>query len=633
MPHFGPLSLQKLLVFLDLAPFRFYLNGTKCYATVERRPMPESATLELAQAYEITPLGEDQWKVRIPAFATTLVDRKFMEHLREAKKVIASQFSAPFELLEFREILAREKTPDGVIISLLIGRLKVGQGKTILRLKPAKSPTGELFEDMIAEVDFHYLDEFGKAICREALLAAFEKWGLARELLEMSAVEGALRQVLERRSYVTNLVVAQGKFPECGQDAEFEYTFFTEPDAAANLREYQVSRKVKSGDILCQKTPPTKGKVAGMTVRGEALLPQKGLDFQLLPGAGGKLSLDGLRLSALRDGLAVMKRKTKKVYTSAGEKIVPASIEISVQELVSLDGGTQLNINADHSIEIKGDLKEGSTISTQGEVLLTGNVGRGSLVAAGLDILIEGTVQGAQITSEGSIRGNRKVDHSTIHAEGDIVINDAAENSELTGDTVSVIEALGCNIQARRKVSLGRVRQAEGGRKTVIRVGRGNFYAQKLESELKEINTLSSSLEKLQSFFGKEILERLTHDNLQSVILKELKRRRQMGYGKLAPDQAQAIKILLESFKPMKGVLAEKNDEILNLRKKASEDDAEKAVVVIREKLSAPIEVTIDSDTESVGPTETGVVVTSGEGRLTTQSFTADKPSETPSNR
>jgi len=99
-----------------------------------------------------------------------------------------------------------------------------------------------------------------------------------------------------------------------------------------------------------------------------------------------------------------------------------------------------------------------------------------------------------------------------------------------------------------------------------------------------------------------------------------------MGYGKLTPDQAQVLKILLEAFKPMKGVLAEKNDEIQNLLKKASAEDAEKPVVVIREKLCAPIEVTIDSETRSVGPTEVGVVVTSDEGKLTTQSLTSPKP-------
>ncbi|HEX7344324.1 MAG TPA: FapA family protein, partial [bacterium] len=433
--------------------------------------MSESTAIDLAQPYKITPLSEDLWKVQIPALAVNVVDRQFMEHLREAKQVIASQYGVPVELLEFREVLAREKTAQGVIVSLTINRLEVGQGKTILRLKPAKSPSGELFEDMIAEVDFYYLDEFGRVINSQHLWASFDKWCLARELLDFPAINRALHLVIENRSYVTNLIVARGKFPEIGHDAEFEYTFFPHPDAAACLKDYQTSRKVKAGDILCQKIPPTTGKIPGMTVRRHTQPPLKGLDFQLLAGEGTKLSRDGLRLTALRDGLAVMKRTMKRVYTSAGEKTIPAAIAISVEELEILDGDATLNLNADHSLEISGDLKEGSKIATPGEVLLTGNVCDGSTVTAGRDVLIEGTVEGAQIAAEGSVRGQSRVDRSSIQAEGDIVISEAAENSDLSGDSVSVLESLGCRIEARRKILLERAGDDSSGRKTVIRVG------------------------------------------------------------------------------------------------------------------------------------------------------------------
>jgi len=317
----------------------------------------------------------------------------------------------------------------------------------------------------------------------------------------------------------------------------------------------------------------------------------------------------------------------KRMYTSAGEKTIPAAIAISVEELEILDGNATLDVDSYQSVEIKGDLKEGSRIVTPGEVLLTGNVCDGSTVTAGRDVLIEGTVEGAQIAAEGSVCGQSRVDRSNIHAEGDIVISDAAENSDLSGDSVSVLESLGCRIEARRKILLERAGDDSSGRKTVIRVGRGNFYAQKLESELKEINLLNSSLERLQDFFGKETLEQITRDSLQAVVLKELKRRRQSGHGKLTPEQAQAIKILLESFNPMKGVLAEKNDEVHSLMRKAHEEGSEKPVVVIREKLCAPVEVTIDSKTQSVGPTESGVVITSGDGQITTQPLAADEAS------
>jgi len=592
-------------------------------------PIITSAPARAAQiqGIEIIPLSDRLWKVRIVLPSADVGDPQLVTQMRQAKQMIAAQFTVPLELMEFREILSKEETAAGIILSITVGLLEVGKGRTTVRLKPLEAPSGAVFEDMIAEVDFYYLDEFDRIISRDGLLAAFEKKGLAPDLINYHAAERALQKVIHERSGVTHLEVARGKLPDQGTDAQLEYTFFAEPRAALDLSEYHASRKVKAGDLLCQKIPPKDGRYAGISVLGASVPPLRGLDFQLIAGDGARISLDGTRVTATRDGLAVMNRTLKKVCTPAGTRVVPTQIMVTVKELLTITGDQATNVNADSSVEIRGNVKEGSSISARGEIILSGNVEHGAQISATSDVLIQGRVSGAQIVSEASVIGNQKVENSTISAESSIELHGAAENSDLTADYISVLESLGSRLQAHKKVLLRRASSDASGRRTTIRLNKNHFYASKLEAEMQEIDAISASLAKLKEFFGAETWIRTARENPQRLMLAELKRLRNTGHQRLTAPQVHALKMLLEAINPLRLVLAEKNEEYRTLLQKADEEDAERPVVLIHEKICDPVDIAVADATHTLNPTETGLVVTAtNDGQIETQPLPADSP-------
>ncbi len=596
------------------------------------KPTSEHTAIPANQGIEITPQSDSLWQARVLFPSSDITDREMIFRMREAKQKIAAEFSVPFELLEFREVVDKEQTFSGVVAVVAIGRIAVGKGKTVIHLKDLKAPTGEFYADMLAEMDFYYLDEFDQKVTLERLLAVAEREKIRPDLLNLPALEKALQYVLEKRSYVAKLEIARGKFPDLGRDAELEYTFFTEPGSALDLSEYRNSRKVKTGDILCQKIPPKDGKAPGMNVRGETIPPLKGLDLQLAAGDGAKLSLDGTSLKATREGLAVMTRTMRQVYTAAGKKIIPAKIEVMVKELITLRGDKPITISVDDSVEITGNLQAGSSISSQGEVFLDGDVNTGAQVNAHADVLIKGEIQGAQVSSNSSIIGRKGAKDATLTARNMVELLGIAENSEISAEQVKILQSVGSNIIARYKVQMERAQNDAAGRRTTVRVGKKNYYTAKLKANREAINSLSTSLKRIQEIFGPETLAQVGKENLQLVFLRELENLRSRGYSKLSNDQVQCLKKLLDLVKPLRNVLAEKRDETEILRQKASEDDSDKPVVIIRERIQDPVDVILDEVAASLPPAPQGVVLSITEAGAIDLSLLPETPKDqTPS--
>jgi uncharacterized protein (DUF342 family) len=570
--------------------------------------IPQSDFTTVEGGVEIAAVSDSQWKARVVFASRDVSDREMIMRMREVKLAIAKQFTAPLELLEFREVLEKVETKKGVSVIVAIGRISVGKGKSVLRMKPMKAPNGETFMDMAAEVDFYYLDEFDQKVSVERLLETCNRWGLVRELLDLKAISEAVDRVLENRSLVTHLEIARGKFPEPGRDAELEYTFFTEPDAAQNLSEYRSSRKVKEGDVLCQKIPPQDGKTCGHGVLGQVIPPGKGLDVKLLAGDGTKRSLDGTRITALRPGMAVMTRTVRKIYTATGKKIVPSQIEVSVKELTTMRGSQALNLAVDTSVEITGSLPQGASIVAAGEVYVEGDVEPGARVKATQDVMINGQISG-HIASDASILGRQGALNANLQARDTVELAGSAENSDIRAETVKLLESLGSRIMASYKVQLSKAKDDTSGRRTTIRVGRKGYYNSLLKANEEEVQQLVQTLEKIGEFFGKEVLHRAHQEPLQRLFLEQLETLQNSATQKMTHDQAQSIKKLLEAIKPLRNILEEKRCEKESLLQKATEDDQEKPLVIIREKIQDPVEVTINEVTQTLEPTPDGVVI------------------------
>ncbi len=363
---------------------------------------------------EITPYGDGVWKAYIVFPSCVTSDHELVARMRVAKQMISEQFDIPVDLLEFQEILDKADEARGVVVQVLIRKIFVRKGKPVVRLKNIQTPRGELLQDMIAEIDFYFLDEFEQPITMDHLKLELRRKGVDPDLCNTRVIEEALVKVVANRSFVKGLEVAWGELPENGYDAEIEYTFFTDPSEAKDLVDFRASRRVRDGDVICQKVPAKHGKKEGRNVRGETIPPIRGLDFELVTGDGCKLSVDGNEIKALRNGIPIMSRTNRRVYTLAGERIVPEKIEVTIKPLLELNAQDIQDVVMEDSIEIVGDLRDGSSIFTQGEVFLGGDIEKGARVTAGQDIIVDGQVWGGELSTDGSLYSSEGVENAVI---------------------------------------------------------------------------------------------------------------------------------------------------------------------------------------------------------------------------
>lgn len=563
---------------------------------------------------EIINQASDLWKVRIFFPSLEASDYEMVGRMREAKRMISLRTGLPVESLELRRLLEKRETPQGVIAIVLIGVTQIGRGKPEVILKPIQTPYGHLFGDMIALVNIHYLDEFNHPITADRVLNELKKQGVDLDLCDLPLIRKTVDGIHHQKNSVVGLEIARGEIPAIGVDAELEYTFLTDPESAESLSEYRIQRKVREKDVICQKIPPRDGTKTGFNVRGEKLSPIRGLDFALIAGEGTKLSRDGCSLTALRAGVAILSRKTRRIYTIAGEKIVPDQIEVVVKPIIELNAADIVNLVIEESVEILGDLKSGSVVRSKGEIFLEGNIEDGSNISSRENILVEGKITGSEISADKSVYGEKGIQDSNIAAGENVSIKGKAVNSTIIGSKVRIDEAQGSKIIAGSKVTLNRTSGDSSGRKTTIRIGRKDFYQKKLEMHQNTIRTMKESLKRIRDLFGPGIVNQLDGANYQQLLIQYIKTLRQKGRSTLDNETIQALRELLQSINPLQDVILEKVSEIDSLTEKAQDEAIRKPVVVVREKIQQPIEIAINETIHTLEPSEGGKAITRSEG-------------------
>jgi hypothetical protein len=108
--------------------------------------------------------------------------------------------------------------------------------------------------------------------------------------------------------------------------------------------------------------------------------------------------------------------------------------------------------------------------------------------------------------------------------------------------------------------------------------------------------------------------------------IKELHQR---GFPDLDEKAIDSLRQLLESINPLKDVIAEKTEQIEVLKQKAIDESARKPVVVIKEKISDSIDVTIKDKTTTIGPTEGAAAIASSQDG-TLKSYDLPQPKRKP---
>lgn len=234
-----------------------------------------------------------------------------------------------------------------------------------------------------------------------------------------------LSYIVQEKKYLHIFPLARGTSPIDGEDGVITYYYedkgpidLTVPEGTApDFEEEHLFQPVRKGEIICRFKLPTKS-TDGMDVTGRVLKGYDGAELIIPRGKNTLVSNDGLLLTSSVDGI---------VYTQDGKYCVEKKKVI------------QENIGSSFGV-----------LDYAGDVLIRGNVSGGATIRAKGDVIVEGTVTEAYITSSGIIRlqkgvmgsgksiikaasqiQSRTIEEANVEAEGD-VYTEVILNSRLT---------------------------------------------------------------------------------------------------------------------------------------------------------------------------------------------------------
>jgi uncharacterized protein (DUF342 family) len=228
------------------------------------------------------------------------------------------------------------------------------------------------------------------------------------------AIKDMIKTPLEKQWVVT----ARGDPPMNGKDARIKYKIdlnILKPRVVGDrvdMKELGAVINVIQGQEIAEKTPAIQGQ-DGMSLMGKRIPAYNGKDKTLPSGKGTYVSEDKLHLYAEYDGNVIIK-------------------------------GGSLSVNA--VFEVKGDVDYGvGNIDFIGPVTILGNVREGFEVSSGSDMLINGVVEGATVTSNANMTikvGVRGTGKAKLTAKGDISAGYIDQAYVRSNGNVSVAEAI-----------------------------------------------------------------------------------------------------------------------------------------------------------------------------------------------
>lgn len=249
---------------------------------------------------------------------------------------------------------------------------------------------------------------------------------------------GILRDNIEALAnsvpYGEEVIVAKGKEPVKGRDGFYSYMVPLEDyknkptinhDGSVDYYNSLKLAMIEADQVFAVYSPPTGGEY-GYTIFSEMLPPVKGKELRPLRGSGFYTD-ESRRTYKAKFGGRIFRQ---------GERIVIEKVYVVKGDLDIEQG----NIRFNGDVEIKGDVRSGLVIHTDGDIFIHGHVG-GCSLAAGGSITIQRGVQGkdrctitagrdvacsfierCRIKAEGNVYADSILD-SEIIAKGKVIVS------------------------------------------------------------------------------------------------------------------------------------------------------------------------------------------------------------------
>jgi uncharacterized protein (DUF342 family) len=341
---------------------------------------------------------------------------------------------------------------------------------------------------------------------KEATLTLSDlKEALAKKNVVFGIKESVLQQLADNPRNVDTQLVAEGIPHENGTNAEItfliDYQHEVKPkleeDGSVNFKDMNYIETVKRGAILATKTQPTEGK-DGTTVTGKKIHGKMGKDAPFKIGKNVSVSRDGSAILADTEGVVKM---------DDGRVSVLSILEIDSD--VGLGTG---NIDFNGEVRVKGNVISDFEIKAKDQLIINGLVESARLTSGG-DLIINGGIQGndrAVITTDGNliskyiinakviVKGNIEADtimHSEVICDGQVILK--GRKGSLVGGITNVKEAIDARI-------IG----SEMGTQTRIRLGIDQemiLEFQRVSEEMKQVKENLTKLQQASSLLEKKL--------------------------------------------------------------------------------------------------------------------------------
>lgn len=350
------------------------------------------------------------------------------------------------------------------------------------------------------------LDDYTVNDVQEALQRSGVKYGI---------LESKIQEMIERRQYGREVLVAEGVAPKDGVDGYYEYKFNTNfskkpkvsPDGSVDYWSIKMLETVTEGQEIAVYHPVVRG-VDGVDVRGKLVLAKRGRDLLPLRGKGFERLEDGLTYVSQIDG-----------------KIEMRNDRITILPVYEIGGDVDLsigNIDFRGDVVIHGSVCSGATVKATGAVTVDGIV-EGARIEAGKDIVLRSGVMGASranISSKGNIYA-KFFEYTRVHANGsiqaDVFLNcqvSCGENIILDGKKASIIGGEVGAIQGIVVNTLG----SDGQVKTKVKIGNGTTVTRRIGILKSKIQVEKANLEKIEE--GLNLLKDKKNDPRRTDLLR-----------------------------------------------------------------------------------------------------------------
>lgn len=376
--------------------------------------------------------------------------------------------------------------------------IKIAAGKRPEESESMKVVVSEDFRTATAR--FYPASVGGKPMNRDDIIAQ-----LGRAGVRFGVEPAMLDDFLKNRQYCQNYVLAKAVPPVEGRSAVIEYHFNTDlsrkpkmsDDGSVDYHNLDNISHVKAGDCLATLTPAVQGK-PGMDVLGRAIKPADVKMLALRAEKNVELSQDGLRLISKVNGHANLVEGT--VFVSNTFE-VPNNVDATTGD-ISYDG----------NVEIKGNVLTGFKVFATG------------------DIVVDGVVEGAELTAGGQIvlkRGIQGMGRGTLKAASNIITKFIENAKVKAGGYVATDAILHSAVTAKGEIVAsgkrgfivgGEIRSAAGisvqtagsamGTTTLLEIGADPKIMEKYNALNAQIPELEAELNKVNQIFallGKKI--------------------------------------------------------------------------------------------------------------------------------